>query len=93
MKIDVKKVAKLANLTINPKDEPRFEKQLTDILGYVDKLKEANTEGVTITSQVTGFENVTRKDVSSESLTQEVALSGSKSTENGMFKVKAILEE
>ena len=93
MKIDVKKVAKLANLTLNPKDEPKFEKQLTDILGYVDILKEADTEGVAITSQVTGFENVTREDKSTPSLTQEEALSGSDSTQNGMFKVKAILDE
>ena len=92
MKIDVKKVAKLANLTIDPKDEPKFEKQLTEILGYIEKLKEVDTEGVEITSQVTGLENVTREDNSAESLTQEEALSGSKSTQNGMFKVKAILD-
>lgn len=93
MKIDVKKVAKLANLTISPNDEPKYEKQLTEILGYVEKLKEVNTEGVQITSQVTGLENVTREDKSTKSLTQEEAISGGKSTERGFFKVDAILGE
>lgn len=93
MKIDIKHVAKLANLTIDPKDEPKFEKQLNEILGYVDKLSEVDTKGVEITSQVTGLENVTREDVSAESLTAEEALSGAKKTKNGAFEVPAILEE
>ncbi len=92
MKIDVKKVAKLANLTIKPQDEPKFEKQLNEILGYVDKLAEVDTKGVEITSQVTGLENVTREDNSSESLSQEEALSGAKKTKNGSLEVPAILE-
>lgn len=92
MKIDVKHVAKLANLKINPKDEEKFEKQLTEILGYVDKLSKANTENVEITSQVTGLENIKREDKASESLSQEEALSGTKSQHNGFFKVSAILD-
>ena len=92
MKIDVKKVAKLANLTIKPKDEPKFEKQLNDVLIYVDKLKEVDTKGVEITSQVTGLENITRTDIPSQSLSQQEALSDSTQTHNGFFKVPAILD-
>ena len=92
MKIDVKKVAKLANLNLKPEDEKKFEKQLNDILGYVDKLNEVDTKGVEITSQVTGLKNVTREDTPTQSLTQEEVLSGTKSKHNGLFKVDAILE-
>lgn len=92
MKIDLKHVAKLANLKIKPADEPKFEKQLIEILTYVDKLKEVDTKDVEITSQVTGLENVTREDVAGQSLTQEEALSGAKSKKDGMFEVKAILD-
>ena len=92
MKIDVKYVAKLANLSIKPEDEKKFEKQLNDILGYVEKLNEVDTKGVEITSQVTGLENVTREDKTAPSLTQEEVLSGTKSKHNGLFKVDAILE-
>lgn len=93
MKIDVKKVAKLANLTIAPGEEEKLEKQLSDILSYVEKLNEVNVENVIPTSQVTGLENVTFNDAfSDDSLTQNEALSGSVNTHNGMFKVKAVLE-
>ena len=92
MKIDVKHVAKLANLPLTPVEEKKFEKQLSEILSYVEKLKQVDTKNVETTSQVTGLENVTREDETSPSLTQEEALSNSKSTHNGLFKVKAILE-
>ncbi|HVT01263.1 MAG TPA: Asp-tRNA(Asn)/Glu-tRNA(Gln) amidotransferase subunit GatC [Patescibacteria group bacterium] len=92
MKIDVKKVAKLANLELKEEDLPKFEKQLSEIIAYVDKLNTANTKDVPITSQVTGLENVTREDVTAPGLTQEEALSGKHETHNGFFKVPAILE-
>ncbi len=92
MKIDVNHVAKLANLTLTPNEEEKFEKQLEDILAYFEKLKEVDTSGVEETSQVTGLENVTREDMPTNcELTQEEAISGSKSTHNGLFKVKGIL--
>ena len=93
MKIDVGHVAKLANLPLNPQEEKKFEKQLSEILSYIERLKEVDTRNVEPTSQVTGLENVTREDETSPSLTQEEALSNSKSNHNGLFKVKAILGE
>ncbi len=92
MKIDVKKVAKLANLELKPEDEKKFEDQLNEIVAYVEKLKEVDTKNVEITSQVTGLENITREDTPSPSLTQEEVLSGTNSKHNGLFKVGAILE-
>lgn len=92
MKVNVPHVAKLANLTITPGEEGKFEKQLTEILSYVEKLESVDTSGVEETSQVTGLENVTREDIETNcELTQEEAISGSKSTHNGLFKVKGIL--
>ena len=92
MKINIKHIAKLANLKLKPEDEKKFEKQLSEIVAYVEKLNEVDTKNVEITSQVTGLENVTREDKSTPSLTQEEVLSGTKSKHNGLFKVDAILE-
>lgn len=92
MKIDVAHVAKLANLPLKPEDAKKFERQLSEILSYVEKLNSINTQGVEPTSQVTGLENVTREDETSPSLTQEEALSNTKSQQNGLFKVRAILD-
>ncbi len=94
MKIDVKHVAKLANLTLTPEEESKFELQLSNILTYVEKLKEVDTKNVEQTAQVTGLENVKREDTNAQvSLSQEEALSGTKNKHNGFFKVKAIFEE
>lgn len=93
MKIDVTHIAKLANLPLNPEEKEKFEKQLSETLGYVNKLNSVDTKNVEPTSQVTGLENVTREDDAKPSLTQEQALSNTKSKSNGFFKVKAILGE
>lgn len=93
MKINVPHVAKLANLSLKPEEEIKFEKQLSDILTYVEKLKEVDTKNVETTSQVTGLENVTREDVAMPSLTQEEVLSNAKSQHNGFIKVKVILDQ
>jgi aspartyl-tRNA(Asn)/glutamyl-tRNA(Gln) amidotransferase subunit C len=92
MKIDVPHVAKLANLPLKPEEKEKFEKQLSEILTYVEKLKKVDTRNVETTSQVTGLENINRIDEIIPSLNQEEATSQTKSQHNGLFKVKAILE-
>lgn len=93
MKIDIKKVAKLANLTITPEEEEKLDTQLSGILEYVEKIDSLDVKDIIPTSQVTGLENVTFNDaLSKPSLTQEEALSGTQNTHNGMFKVKAVIE-
>jgi aspartyl-tRNA(Asn)/glutamyl-tRNA(Gln) amidotransferase subunit C len=93
MKIDVKKVAKLANLTLSSKEELEFDKQLNDVIGYIEKLNSVDTSNVEPTAQVTGLKNRTRVDNSPiDSLSQEEALSGGKSTHNGLFKVDKLVD-
>ena len=92
MKIDVQAVAKLANLPLKPEEINKFEKQLSEILTYIEKLNKVDTKNVNITAQVTELENITREDGPIPSLTQEQALSNTKSQNNGFFKVNAILE-
>lgn len=93
MEIDISHVAKLANLPLNKEEKEKFEKQLSPILDYIEKLNEVDTKNVETTSQVTGLENVLRDDEPSPSLSQEEVLSNAESQYNGLFKVKAILEE
>lgn len=93
MKIDVRHIAKLANLGLSSEEEKKFEKQLSKILEYVDKLNQVDTSDVESLSSVNGLENVTREDEGTQiSLTQEEALANATEVQNGLFKVKAILE-
>ena len=92
MKFDITHIAKLASLTLSDLEKKKFEKQLEETAEYVKELEQVNTDGIAPTSQVTGLENVTREDEIKPSLTQDEALKNAKSTHNGFFKVKGILQ-
>ncbi|OGG05620.1 hypothetical protein A2872_00690 [Candidatus Gottesmanbacteria bacterium RIFCSPHIGHO2_01_FULL_42_12] len=82
--IDVKKIAKLANLQIKEEELKSYTEKITAVLDIVSQLKEINTEGIIPTSQVTGQENVWRED--------EVDLSRILKHDKKYFKVKAVLK-
>jgi len=90
---EVEHVAGLANLKLSRQEISKFQKQLSEVLNYVEILKEVKAKDVEPTSQVTGLENVFREDKTEKCLTQEEALSGTKQKHKGRFKVKAIFEE
>lgn len=91
--IDVKHIAKLAELFLTEEEEKKFEKQLSAILEHIEKLSKVNVSKVAETSQVTGLENVEREDSATTSLSQEEATSQAKAKHNGLFEVPVILEE
>lgn len=92
MKIDVKHVAKLANLTLSCEEEEKFAQQLSDVIEHVNELRALDTENVIPTTQATNLENVMRDDVTLPSFSQEKALSQATKTHNGLFQVKGILD-
>ncbi len=61
-KEQVDHIAKLARLKLTDAEEEKMAKELGAIFGYIEKLKEVDTTGVQPTAQVTGLENVLRKD-------------------------------
>lgn len=93
MNINVTHIAKLANLPLKDEEKVKFEKQLAEVLSYVEQLQTVDTKNVVPTSQVTGLENVLREDVAGASLSQKDALSQTASSQNGLFKVSGIFEE
>ena len=93
MKIDIKHVAKLANLSLKDDELNKFDSQLSKILEYIETLEKVDTKDVKPTSQVTGLINVVGDDKGSPSLTQDEALINTDSKHNGLFKVKAILDK
>ncbi len=59
---EVRHIAKLARLSLTDEEVGQFTVQLSEVLEYVEKLQEIDTEGVAETSQVTGLEDVYRPD-------------------------------
>jgi aspartyl-tRNA(Asn)/glutamyl-tRNA(Gln) amidotransferase subunit C len=92
---DVRHVAKLANLPLTDSEIDKFQKQLSEVVTYIDELDELDVDDIEPTSQTTGLENVMREDEFQEIrvLSQEDALSGTEKTHNGYFVVPMVLTE
>lgn len=91
--IDIKRIAKLAELPIAEDKLGRLERELEQTVEHVERLQNINTSSVTGTNTVTDLSNITREDVVEPSLTQEEALQNAKKTHNGFFVVPVIIEE
>lgn len=93
-KIDVKKVAKLANLPLSPTEENLYQKQLEEILSYVDQI-EQNVKAVDVepTFNISSSKNVQAQDEQVKSLTQEESLKNAKNTKNGYFVTKGVFSD
>ena len=85
MKINVKHIAKLANLSLTAEEEEKYSEQLSKILGYVDQLNEVDTSNVEPTFNITPNQNVMREDKIAKSLSQEEALSNAPQKKNGFI--------
>jgi aspartyl-tRNA(Asn)/glutamyl-tRNA(Gln) amidotransferase subunit C len=59
---DVLKLAQLARLNLDEDEVERYQKELTEILQYVEQLSSVDVEGLEPTNQVTGLTNVMRPD-------------------------------
>jgi aspartyl-tRNA(Asn)/glutamyl-tRNA(Gln) amidotransferase subunit C len=92
MKLDVKHIAKLANLPLTDKEIVLFEKQLQSTLTYIEQLDEIDTTGIKPTSQVTGLENVMRDDTTESSLSIQQATNNSIHIFHNFFQVKGLLD-
>lgn len=89
----VKYIAKLARLGLKPEEIQKYQKQLTNILEYVDILGEVSTENVEETSQVTGLKNVMEADVvlSGQSAPEELLNCSPLPVDSNQIRVKRII--
>ena len=90
--INVKYVAHLARLSLSPDEEQKLAAQLGNILGYIEKLKEADVTGVEPTAHAFPVVNVTRADEVRPSLPNEDALRNAPAQASGLFMVPKIVE-
>jgi len=90
-KKEVQHIAKLARLGITGKEEEKFQKELSSILDYMEKLKKVNVSKIEPTSHPLFIKNITRKDeVDSK---KEELLSLAPAMEKGYIKVRSILKQ
>jgi len=89
----VRHVAMLARIGLEPDDEDFYAEQLSGILGHIDRLQQLDTEHIPPTAQVVEIASRLRDDEPRPSLTQEEALANAPAPVDGFFRVPAIQEE
>jgi aspartyl-tRNA(Asn)/glutamyl-tRNA(Gln) amidotransferase subunit C len=88
---EVLHVADLARLTLAPEEIEVVTRQLNDILAYVEKLQELDTDGVEPLAHVIPVFNVFREDAVREGLGRDAALENAPAREEGAFVVPRII--
>ncbi len=89
---DVIALAQLAHIKLSPSQIVQYQKELSEILKYMELLNDVDTRELLPTSQVTGLENVVREDEVQEQLvTPSQLLDGVPRSRDGFIQVKRML--
>jgi aspartyl-tRNA(Asn)/glutamyl-tRNA(Gln) amidotransferase subunit C len=89
----VRHVAMLARLGLEPGDEAFYAEQLSGILAHIDRLQQLDTESIPPTAQVVEVTNILRDDVPRPGLSQAEALANAPAAVDGFFRVPSIQDE
>ncbi|HIP95716.1 MAG TPA: Asp-tRNA(Asn)/Glu-tRNA(Gln) amidotransferase subunit GatC [Anaerolineae bacterium] len=89
---EVEHIAELAKVGLTDEEKTLFQEQLSAILEYAEMLQEIDTTTIPPTATVLPLRNVMRPDEVHPSLPREDVLANAPQSEDGYFRVKAILE-
>jgi len=90
--LDVAYVARLARVNLTEDEAKIFQKQLGDVLKYVQKLGQLDVTGVDAAAHALPVFNVLRDDAPHDWFTAEQALSNAPRQANGLFIVPKVVE-
>jgi aspartyl-tRNA(Asn)/glutamyl-tRNA(Gln) amidotransferase subunit C len=90
---DVRAIAELAKLELNDNEVALYAGQLSDILGYFERLEELDTSHIEPTASVLPLKSVMRDDVAGEPLTPEEVIANAPDSLANQFRVNAVLDE
>ena len=89
---DVRYTARLARLNLSDAEIARFQEQLSQVLDYVEKLRQVDVTGVEPTAHTYPTFNVFRKDEARDGFDPEQALKNAPRQANGLFIVTKVIE-
>jgi len=90
--LDVAYVARLARINLTEAEAEVFQKQLDDVLRYVEKLRQADVTHVEPAAHVLPIFNVFREDAPRDWFTAEQALRNAPRKANGLIIVPKVVE-
>jgi len=85
-------VAQLARLNLNPAEKELFQRQLSDVLHYIEKLREVDVSQVEAATHAIPVFNVFREDKPRDWFTAEQALANAPRKSNNLFIVPKVVE-
>ncbi|HZO80159.1 MAG TPA: Asp-tRNA(Asn)/Glu-tRNA(Gln) amidotransferase subunit GatC [Candidatus Binataceae bacterium] len=88
----VRHVARLARLELTAAEEQRLQLELSDILGYVDKLNQLDTAEVAPTAQVGEAGTPAREDAVTNRAAPDAMLANAPARDGFLFKVPRIID-
>jgi aspartyl-tRNA(Asn)/glutamyl-tRNA(Gln) amidotransferase subunit C len=89
-KEEVKHIAKLARLGLTDQEIEKFQKDLSSILDYIEKLKEVDVKDVLPASHAVLVENIFREDEIKTKTPGKKLLDLSPDKKDGFLKVKSV---
>ncbi len=92
MDIDVKKIANLSRIRLTDDEAKALAPQLSNIVGYIDKLSEVNTNGVAPTAHPHDVAMPQRADVVTNTDRRDALQQPAPHTESGLYVVPKVIE-
>ena len=90
--LDVGYVARLARINLTEDEAKIFQKQLDDVLKYVEKLREIDVTNIDAAAHALPVLNVFREDAPRDWFTAEQALRNAPRRANNLFVVPKVVE-
>ena len=90
--IDVGYVAQLARMNLSPAEKELFQRQLSDVLHYIEKLREVDATQVEAATHAIPVFNVFREDKPRDWFSAEEALANAPRKSNNLFIVPKVVE-
>lgn len=86
------KIAHLARLEFNEAEAESMMRDMTEIVTWIEKLREVNTDSVEPLTSMSQEVNVLREDIASDTLSQQQALSQAPLHDGTYFRVPKVID-
>lgn len=90
--LDVTQIARLARISLTEAEAALFQKQLSQVIEFANKLSEVDVSAVEVSAHASPIFDVFREDIAASSFTQEEALRNAPQQAKGLFVVPKVVE-
>ena len=86
-------LAKLSHLSFNEQEKKEIKADLQQMISFIEKLKEVNTDGVAPLQHMSNNVNILRDDVVEGSVSREEGLRNAPDTDGTFFRVPKVIKK